>query len=179
MDGKSDPTWVTPFAMTNVQPGQHSITISKPGYVTDTRTVDVTGGNRATEAVHLTQLLATLIVKSEPAGASIYVDGKDVGAKTPAQVSVSKGQHVVLVRMSGYIDETMSRTVRVRADLQFLSDLAVTRQRRQHQDRGQDVEAFRRQGRSRVRLLSAFIRSPRVRRSRSTSTCWIRIHRST
>jgi hypothetical protein len=36
------------------------------------------------------------------------VDGRDVGAKTPAQVSVDKGQHVVLVRMMGYIDETMS-----------------------------------------------------------------------
>jgi hypothetical protein len=108
VDGKSDPSWVTPFAMTNVQPGQHSVTISKPGYITDTRTVDVTGGYRATATVHLTQLVATLLVKSDPAGASIYVDGKDAGAKTPAQVSVSKGQHVVLVRMSGYIDETMS-----------------------------------------------------------------------
>ncbi len=108
VDGKSDPTWVTPFAMTNVQPGQHSVTISKPGYITDTRTLDVTGGYRATATVHLTQLLATLLVKSDPAGASIYVDGKDAGAKTPAQVSVNKGQHVVLVRMSGYIDETMS-----------------------------------------------------------------------
>jgi eukaryotic-like serine/threonine-protein kinase len=108
VDGKSDPSWVTPFAMTNVQPGQHSVTISRPGYITDTRTLDVTGGNRSAAMIHLTQLLATLVVKSEPAGASIYVDGKDVGAKTPAQVSVNKGQHVVLVRMSGYIDETMS-----------------------------------------------------------------------
>jgi len=58
--------------------------------------------------VNLAQLMATLIVKSEPAGANIYVDGRDVGAKTPAQVSVDKGQHVVLVRMSGYIDETMN-----------------------------------------------------------------------
>jgi hypothetical protein len=108
VDGQSDPTWVTPFAMTNVQPGQHTITISKSGYVTDTRTVDVTGGNRASATIHLTQLLATLIVKSDPAGASIYVDGKDMGTKTPAQVSINKGQHVVLVRMSGYIDETMN-----------------------------------------------------------------------
>jgi hypothetical protein len=52
--------------------------------------------------------MATLVVKSDPAGASIYVDGRDVGAKTPAQVSVDKGQHVVLVRLSGYIDETMN-----------------------------------------------------------------------
>ena len=108
VDGKTDPSYVTPFALTNVQPGQHTITFSKAGYSTDTRTVNVAAGNRATASGRLSQLMATLVVKSDPAGANIYVDGRDMGAKTPAQVSVDKGQHVVLVRMSGYIDETMS-----------------------------------------------------------------------
>ncbi len=108
IDGQSDPSYVTPFAVTNLQPGQHTITVSKAGYGTDTRTVAVTSGNRVTTVVHLAQLMATLVVKSDPAGAKIFVDGRDVGAKTPAQVSVDKGQHVVLVRMDGYIDETMN-----------------------------------------------------------------------
>jgi hypothetical protein len=108
VDGQTDPSWVTPFALSNLQPGQHSITTSKAGYSTDSRTVNVVAANRATATIHLAQLMATLIVKSDPAGANIYVDGRDVGTKTPAQVSVDKGQHVVLVRMPGYIDETMN-----------------------------------------------------------------------
>ena len=108
LDGRTDPSWVTPFALTNVQPGQHSITVTKPGYSSDTRTVNVTSATRASTLVRLTQLMATLVVKSDPPGASIYVDGRDVGTRTPAQVSVDKGQHVVLVRMPGYIDETMN-----------------------------------------------------------------------
>ncbi len=108
VDGRTDSSYVTPFALTNVQPGPHTIIFSKAGYSTDTRTVNVSAGNRATTSGRLTQLMATLVVKSDPPGANIYVDGRDVGAKTPAQVSVDKGQHVVLVRMSGYIDETMS-----------------------------------------------------------------------
>jgi serine/threonine protein kinase len=108
VDGKSDPSYVTPFVLTNLEPGQHSITVSKAGYSTDTRAVAITSANRTTAVVHLAQLMATLIVKSDPPGANIYVDGRDVGTKTPAQVSVDKGQHVVLVRMSGYIDETMN-----------------------------------------------------------------------
>jgi hypothetical protein len=91
-----------------VQPGQHTITITKAGYATDTRTINVTAGNRATAQVHLTQLVATLVVKSDPPGASVFVDGKDVNAKTPAQVSVDKGSHIILVRLSGYLDETMN-----------------------------------------------------------------------
>jgi serine/threonine protein kinase len=108
VDGASDPSWVTPFTLTNLQPGQHSITISKAGYSSDSRTLNVTSGNRTTASIHLAQLMATLVVKSDPPGASIYVDGRDMATKTPAQVSIDKGQHVVLVRMSGYLDETMS-----------------------------------------------------------------------
>ncbi len=108
VDGASDPSWVTPFALTNLQPGQHSIMVSKAGYSTDTRTVNVTSGNRITANIRLAQLMATLVVKSDPPGANIYVDGRDMGTKTPAQVSIDKGQHLVLVRMSGYLDETQS-----------------------------------------------------------------------
>jgi hypothetical protein len=108
IDGATDPSWVTPFVLSNMQPGQHTITTSKAGYTTDTRTINVASAYRATASVRLAQVMATLIVKSDPAGASIYVDSHDVGVKTPAQVSLDKGQHFVLVRMPGYLDETMS-----------------------------------------------------------------------
>jgi eukaryotic-like serine/threonine-protein kinase len=108
LDGRNDATWVTPFTLSNLQPGQHSVTVSKPGYSADTRTVYVTSGNLATIVTHLAQLMATLVVNSDPAGANIYVDGRDMGSKTPAQISVDKGSHVVLVRKMGYIDETMN-----------------------------------------------------------------------
>lgn len=108
LDGQGDATWVTPLALSNLQPGPHSISVSKAGYGTDTRTVNIASGSKGTTTIHLTQSSATLIVKSNPAGANIFVDGHDVGTKTPAQVSVNKGQHEVLVRMTGYLDETMN-----------------------------------------------------------------------
>ncbi len=106
VDGKSDPSWVTPFTVPGLHPGQHSITVSKAGYSPDTRSVDVSAGSKSSIVMHLAQLMATLAVNSDPAAASIFVDGKDVGKTTPVQLSVDKGQHVVLVRKLGYIDET-------------------------------------------------------------------------
>jgi serine/threonine-protein kinase len=106
VDGRSDANWITPFTIPGLQPGQHSITVSKAGYSSDTRSVDVSAGSKSSIVMHLSQLMATLAVNSDPAAASIFVDGKDVGKTTPAQVSVDKGQHVVLVRKLGYIDET-------------------------------------------------------------------------
>jgi serine/threonine protein kinase len=106
VDGKSDPSWVTPFAMSGMKPGQHSITVSKAGYSTDTRAVEISSGSKANVILHLAQLTAFLAVKSDPTGANIYVDGKDMGKTTPAQVNVDKGSHVILIRKMGYIDET-------------------------------------------------------------------------
>jgi serine/threonine protein kinase len=108
LDGKTDPSWVTPFTLSGLNAGQHTVTVSKAGYSTDTRTVDVASGSKAFVVSHLAQLMATLSVTSSPAGANIYIDGKDTGKLTPAQVSVDKGQHLVLVRKGGYIDETTS-----------------------------------------------------------------------
>ncbi len=123
IDGAADPSWVTPFTLTNIQPGQHTITVSKSGYSADTRTVSITSANRATTQIHLAQLVATLVVKSNPPGASVYVDGRSMNAKTPAQVSVDKGQHLVLVRMSGYLDETMNGQFTLGQTLNFTPTL--------------------------------------------------------
>ncbi len=108
VDGRTDPSWVTPFALTGLTAGMHTVTVTKAGYSTDTRTVNVASGSKAFVTSHLSQLMATLAVSSSPAGADVFVDGKNTGRVTPAQVSVDKGQHVVLVRKSGYIDQTTS-----------------------------------------------------------------------
>jgi serine/threonine protein kinase len=106
IDGRTDPSWITPFALSSLAPGQHSITASKPGYSADTRTVNVDSGVKAFVMSHLNQLMAALAVSSTPAGANVYIDGRDSGKLTPAQVSLDKGQHTVLVRKSGFLDET-------------------------------------------------------------------------
>jgi PEGA domain len=108
VDGRTDTSFVTPLTLTNLAPGQHTLTVTKPGYSADTRQINIISGNRATVSIHLSQLMATLVVNSNPTGANVYIDGRDSGVKTPGQVSVNKGQHVVLVRKMGYIDETMN-----------------------------------------------------------------------
>jgi serine/threonine protein kinase len=118
IDGASDPRWVTPVSVPGLKPGQHSVTVNKPGYSTDARTVDVTSGSKSTILIHLAELMGALSVKSDPAGANVYIDGRDTGKTTPAQISVAKGQHVMLVRMMGYIDET--------TNAQFVAGQTVT-----------------------------------------------------
>ena len=106
VDGSTNPGWITPYTLAGLQPGQHTVTVSKPGFATDTRTIDIAAGSKSFVAIHLAALTATLSASSNPAGASIFVDGKDSGKLTPAQLSLDKGQHNILVRKAGFIDES-------------------------------------------------------------------------
>jgi len=108
IDGRNDPNWVTPYTIPGLPPGQHTILVSKSGFVQETRTVDVVSASKAFLVVHLGTLTATMNVTSEPAGAAIYVDGKDTLKVTPSVITLDKGSHTVLVRKPGFLDETTS-----------------------------------------------------------------------
>ncbi|MGB7130108.1 MAG: PEGA domain-containing protein, partial [Candidatus Sulfotelmatobacter sp.] len=129
VDGRSDPSWVTPVTLSGLTPGQHSVSVTKAGFSPDSRTVDVTSGSKSFVQTRLSQLVATLAVSSTPAGASVYIDGKNSGKVTPAQISLNKGQHTVLLRKTGYIDETanaqcnIGHTTNVSSSLRALGDV--------------------------------------------------------
>jgi hypothetical protein len=108
VDGKNDPSWVTPFSLMGLSPGKHIVSISKLGYVSEIRTVDVTAGNRSMLSLRLAPMNALVVVNSTPVGADVILDGKSTGRVTPSQFAVEKGSHTVLVRKQGYLDETVT-----------------------------------------------------------------------
>ena len=114
IDGQSNTAWLTPFNLAGLNPGQHTLVISKAGYASETRSVDVGSGSKSFISVQLAQLTATVSVTSDPAGVAIWIDGKDTGKVTPAQISVEKaGNHAFLFKKAGYLDETTSANLQV------------------------------------------------------------------
>jgi len=103
IDGRTDPGWVTPYAVT-VYSGPHSVVVSKSGFAPQSQNVEVVASNRAVISVNLSELQAFAAINSDPAGASIYVDGRDSGKVTPAQLVVSKGSHTVTLKRLGYFE---------------------------------------------------------------------------
>ncbi len=108
VDGKSDPSWVTPFTVAGLSPGKHVVSVNKTGYSPDIRSIDVAAGSRSSLAVHLSPINALVVVSSTPPGANILLDGKPTGRVTPAQFAVEKGSHTILLRKAGYLDETVT-----------------------------------------------------------------------
>jgi serine/threonine-protein kinase len=106
VDGRSDNTWATPYTLTGLLPGQHTINVSKQGFAPEARTLDITSGGKSFLVVHLAQLGSTVSLGSEPSGASVLVDGKDTGRLTPTQIVLDRGTHTILLRKPGYLEET-------------------------------------------------------------------------
>ena len=108
LDGASDPSWVTPLNLTGLAPGQHTVSVSKSGYSSDSRTVSIASGSKAAVSLHLAPVNALMVVNSNPSGAEVILDGKNTGRVTPAQFAVEKGAHSLVLRKQGYLDESTS-----------------------------------------------------------------------
>ena len=112
IDGRSDPSWITPFNLPGLAPGQHSVTVARAGYAPETRAIDVASGSKSFLVIQLAQLTAAAAVTSQPVGAQIFLDGKDTGKVTPSQIAVDKpGSHTFMIRKQGYLDETSSASL--------------------------------------------------------------------
>jgi eukaryotic-like serine/threonine-protein kinase len=114
IDGQNNAGWVTPFNLAGLNPGQHTLTINKTGYASETRTIEVGSGSKSFISVQLAPLSATVSVSSEPAGAAVWMDGKDTGRVTPTQFTVDKpGNHSFAFKKQGYLDETTSANLQI------------------------------------------------------------------
>jgi serine/threonine protein kinase len=120
VDGHHNPTWVTPFNLTGLAPGQHLVSVSKLGYSPETRTIEVGSGSKSFLVIQLALLSATAAVNSVPPGAHIFIDGRSTGHVTPAQIQVNKpGNHTILVKKEGYLDETTTANLQAGQTFQF------------------------------------------------------------
>jgi serine/threonine protein kinase len=103
----SSPLCVTPCTLTGIAPGQHTILASKSGYSSANRNIVLSSGANTTISMDLSGASAKLSVASNPAGATILVDGQDTGKLSPAQFLFNTpGAHTVVLRRYGYLDET-------------------------------------------------------------------------
>jgi hypothetical protein len=124
IDGRSESGWVTPFNLPGLAPGQHSVTITRAGYSTESRTIDVSSGSKSFLVVQLAQVTAMVAASSEPAGAQLFIDGKDTGRVTPVQISVDKpGPHTLLARKQGYLEETATANLQAGQIFHFAPSL--------------------------------------------------------
>ena len=110
IDGWNEPRWTTPFKASNLAPGNHQITFSRPGYLPQSRTATVAESRSLLVSQALDPTSTVLALNSRPPGASILLDGNDTGRTTPTQMAVVKGDHQIVFRKPGYKETTATAT---------------------------------------------------------------------
>jgi predicted Ser/Thr protein kinase len=111
IDGWSEPNWVTPFTASHLAAGRHTVVFTKAGYLQQTRSVESVAAKSIDVSAELPPAVSTIVVSSNPLGADVWVDGKDSGTNTPAQLTVEKGFHKVTVRKTGFRDASIEETL--------------------------------------------------------------------
>ena len=119
IDGWSEPNWVTPFTASHLAAGMHTVVFSKSGYLQQTKSVESVAGKSLDVSAELAASLSTFVVTSNPQGANIWLDGKDSGQTTPAQLTVDKGFHKVTVKKAGFKEMSTEESVAEGQTLSF------------------------------------------------------------
>jgi hypothetical protein len=88
--------------------GVHNLTISQAGYENEYREIRVGETAQDVPPITLRKPSGTLMLTTNPPGASVRVDGKLVGQVTPAAISLPPGSYSITVEKGG-----QSRTQRV------------------------------------------------------------------
>ncbi|MCU0673856.1 MAG: PEGA domain-containing protein, partial [Myxococcota bacterium] len=84
-----------------VEPGPHVVEALEEGRVVASRTLEVTAATEVDVLLQARTTEARLRVVSEPSGAVVLVGDERVG-RTPLDVGVAPGEHVVTLRLDGY-----------------------------------------------------------------------------
>ena len=111
IDGKGDSAWNTPFS-TKLPPGSHTFSFTQGGYVGDTKTLTLAAGKPFRVESKLAEALLSASLNSDPAGASIEVDGKPSGKMTPSVLPLAKGEHTFVLRKEGFQDLSKKATLK-------------------------------------------------------------------
>lgn len=100
LDGRSASACQAPCSV-QAEPGHHTIAVTMSGYQVEHRDVEVGTGGMELPAVILRPFGGTLLVSSEPPGASILVNGRKVPQITPAQISLAPGNYNITLEKDG------------------------------------------------------------------------------
>jgi hypothetical protein len=91
----------SPLAIDSVAPGTHVLIIKKKGYFGKKVSVTVAGDSTAVVAVTLVAP-GRLVVTSEPAGAGVFLDGKDAGVTPWENARLKPGVHALACEKAGF-----------------------------------------------------------------------------
>ena len=101
---------VTPLTL-NLSPGTYEVKLTKQNYQNYTTTVTLNPLESKTLNLSLTPTFGYLTVTSSPSGATVIIDGKEVGVTPLEKYRLSTGRHQITIGKDGYREENFTLTI--------------------------------------------------------------------
>jgi len=89
----------TPYSVEQCDAGQYSMRLVKPKYYDYEAEFEMTPGGSFTETYTLNPQFGTLRISSSPSGATVYLDGQQIGKTPLTQKEVGSGSHTLRVTL--------------------------------------------------------------------------------
>ncbi len=109
LDGSS--IGVTPISNYGLVAGPHTLDISLTGYTPTTEAFTIAEGQTLNFNYPLVELLEFINVTSTPAGATVLLDGTNIGVTPISSYGVSAGPHTLDISLTGYTPSTEVFTI--------------------------------------------------------------------
>ncbi len=103
----------TPTKVSGIPPGVYELRVIKEGYAPHEAQVKVVGGRTETVQASLRKSAGSLLLRTEPAGANVYVDGKLAGVSPFQGEGLTPGAHRVQVSKEAYETQEKEVTIKV------------------------------------------------------------------
>ncbi|MBZ5669851.1 MAG: PEGA domain-containing protein [Acidobacteriia bacterium] len=100
LDGRSDPSWVTPYTIARLPAGTYNVVISRDGYEDFQQSVTIEGGQTNSVVGNLSSPRGEINIETSPTGVEVLIDGKSYGP-SPVRATLSAGDHTYTVKRPG------------------------------------------------------------------------------
>jgi serine/threonine protein kinase len=117
--------WKSPQTIPGLAPGTYKVTFSLPGYAPETRSIQVVSGTRTPLDVRLNAVKGFITITGTPAGAEVFINGKDTGKVTPIEFMVEPGPQTVALRKAGYLEATTELKLTAGQQVNYAPSLMV------------------------------------------------------
>jgi len=93
---------MTPCRFEDLRPGRYTMQLTKGGYRTLRRIIELRAGGIASQNLKLEPQRASLDITSDPAQAEVFVNGEKQASLTPATISLPPGTYRIALQKAGY-----------------------------------------------------------------------------
>jgi hypothetical protein len=120
----------TPCSFNDLNPSRYSLEVKKDGYLPVQTAFQVKVGNVQDQKIKLESVARGILVRSQPSGADVFINGDKQSGQTPLTLPLAPGEYNLVLRLAGH--EPYSGKIQVKENIQTQLDAQLSEKSNLH-----------------------------------------------